>query len=676
MKRQPVSPRRIRLQLHKLGVTGHFYMVFLAILIGLLCGVGAILLRLAIQYNQVLFFGIKNPALTYVQSVDWYWKLLIPSAGGLLVGLIIRYVANEVKGHGVPEVMETIATKGSVIHPRAMFVRLLSTSVTIGSGGSVGREGPIVHIGSTIGSAIGQMFHVAGSRLRTLVGCGAAAGIAAAFNAPIAGALFAVEVILGDFAVTQFSPIVISSVTATILSRGVFGNYPAFEVPEYELVSALEMIPYALLGVLAGFASIFFIRTLYMSEDFFDHLKIPTVIKPAIGGLFVGVIALWYPHVFGVGYETIHLSLQGYTGGVVLISIFMAKIMATSLTVGSGGSGGIFAPSLFLGAMLGGFVGSYSHKMVPMETAGMGAYALVGMGAMVSGTLHAPITAILIIFELTSDYQIILPLMVACILSTVLSTRFQKHSMYTLKLVRKGIDLKDGQDVNILKHLAVHEVMDTNPVTVTRSESFEDIIHKFISSHHGTIFVLEKEGSLAGIVSFDHLRKVLPDWEELKNILIADDLMFSPMTLLAPEDTLDRAMWIFANTGKDELPVIGKDGRVAGILSKTLAIEGYNRELLKKDLAFEVRGGLLESMKTSEYRLSDDYILCSMIVPGPFVGKTLEGLIIRSRYNVEVVLIKKKNGEGVLPDAAYRFEHEDIICVIGHKYLIEAIRDL
>jgi len=320
-------------------------MVLVAIAIGLLGGLGAVGFRECIRLFQAVAWQTDSVTLDYLRDLPIWWKVLTPAVGGLIVGVIIVRFAAEAKGHGVPEVMEAVALRGGRIRPRVVVAKLIASGVCIASGGSVGREGPIVQIGSAIGSSVGQWLRVGERRMRTLVGCGAAAGIAATFNAPVAGALFAVEIILGDFGVTQFSPIVISSVTATVVSRHFLGDFPAFEVPAYSLVSANELFAY---GVFAGLVALIFVRTLYGAEDLFDKLSVPAFLKPAIGGVLIGVIAIRFPEIFGVGYEAINEALTGNLGWKLLLILVMVKIVAVSLTIGSGGSGGIFAPSLFI----------------------------------------------------------------------------------------------------------------------------------------------------------------------------------------------------------------------------------------------------------------------------------------------------------------------------------------
>ena len=325
-------------------------------------------------------------------------------------------------------------------------MKSLASAISISTGGSVGREGPIVQIGSAIGSTLGQMLKVSQDRMRTLVGCGAAAGIAATFNAPIAGSMFALEVILGDFGLATFSPIVISSVVATAVSRAFLGDIPAFIVPVYELVSVWEFPIYMGLGLFCAVVGVTFTRVLYRVEDLFDDFKFPEYLKGIIGGSILGVTGLFFPEILGVGYGGIDLALMQKLAWWVLLLLIVIKILATSITIGSGGSGGIFAPSLFLGAMAGGFFGAVVHQWFPTVTASPGAYSIVGMGALVSATTHGPLSAMLILFEMTGNYKIILPLMLSCILATIFAGILKKDSIYTLKLARRGVNIREGKD--------------------------------------------------------------------------------------------------------------------------------------------------------------------------------------------------------------------------------------
>ena len=677
--------RSIVQQLQRMRMTEHTFMVVVAVVIGLLGGFGAIFFRFTIRFFEGVFFGSWQYTLDYAMQLPWYIKLFAPAAGGLIVGPIVYYFAREVRGHGVPEVMEAVVLRGGAIRPRVMLAKVMASAISIGSGGSVGREGPIVQIGSAIGSTVGQIFKVTGSYLRTFVACGTAAGIAATFNAPIAGALFAMEVILSDFGISQFSPIVVSSVTATVVSRHFLGDFSAFTIPTYELVSVFEMIPYFVLGILSAFVALGFITILYKTEDLFESLRIPAVLKPVLGGLMIGAIGIMFPHIFGVGYDTISLALTGKLLGYFMLFLVLLKVIATSITIGSGGSGGIFAPSLFLGASLGGFVGSIVHELAPTITATPGAYALVGMGAVASGAMHAPITSILIVFELTNDYRIILPLMIACIVSVLITTRLKKDSIYTLKLSRRGINLFQGQEVNVLHSLHVSKVMKTDFEQVTAETPLRKLMDLTVSSPRSNFFVVNDLNRLVGVISIHDIRRLIYESDALESILVAYDLMTPVRQSFTPADTLDIVMKAFGELNIDELPVVEneKGTKLLGTVAKDDVIDAYNKEMLKRDMVTSVSGVIGSMGKFKRVELIDGQVLCEIEVPGAFVGKTLQGLNLRSRFGTEVILIKqnfnseKKEKQHVItPKPDYHFKFGDSILIMGSQDCVDKIGDL
>lgn len=316
--------------------------------------------------------------------------------------------------------MEAVALKNGFVRWTNGILRMAMSALTLGSGGSAGSEGPIIQIGSALASGVGQFFRVSGERQRVVVACGAAAGLASIFNAPIAGVLFALEVILGEFNVHSFSPIVISSVVATAMARAILPHGAMLHVPPYELFSPWEIILYALMGILAGLVSVAFTQFMHLSERFFHHhVQLPNAFEPAVGGLLVGATGLYIPEIFGYSYAPITQAIKGHFLPGVLFVLVGAKIVATGFTLGSGGSGGVLCPSLFLGAMLGSACGSVFHQLFPSLVPAMGGYGIVGMGAMLGALVQTPITAIIMVFELTNAYTVILPMMTACVLATL-----------------------------------------------------------------------------------------------------------------------------------------------------------------------------------------------------------------------------------------------------------------
>jgi len=659
----------------------HAFMVSSAIAVGLGGGLAAVFFRWLISGVQRLGWGQGPASLDLLHSLPGWWIVLVPTLGGAVVGPIVYFLAREAKGHGVPEVMEAVALRAGVIRPRVVLVKSLASAISIGSGGSVGREGPIVQIGSALGSTIGQLLRLSGARLRTLVGCGAAAGIAATFNAPIAGAIFAVEVILGDFAIRQFSPIVISSVIATVMSRRFLGDVPAFTVPEYHMVSAWELPVYLLLGLAAGLVALGFVLALYGLEDFFEAIPMKPWLLTPIGGAIVGSIGIFYPQVFGVGYEAIEQALRGELALKVVAMLLIMKILATGITIGSGGSGGIFAPSLFIGAMAGGTLGTVAHDLLPGVTASAGAYALVGMGAVVAGATHAPITAILIIFELTSDYKLIVPLMAACIISTLVTTQLKRESIYTMKLLRRGVDVHRGRDLNVLKALHVRDVMSDKYVRVADAEPFGELVGEIAIHPHPCIYVVDKEERLQGVIVLSELRKVIRDQEIFTELLVAKDLAEEDVLALHPNQNLDTVLRLFGGKSREELPVVDDDGKLVGIVTRRHLLDAYTGELMKREMVTSL-GGSLTATRHAEVHLGQDYRMVEIDAPGEFVGRSIRDLDVRARYGAQILALHRPSpSDGadkvtVIPEPETVVQRGDRIVVVGRSGDLSHLRAL
>jgi len=658
-------------------------MIILAIIIGILAGFGAIGIRWLIKtISDISFQGTGN-ILENIIATPWFWILIIPVLGGLIVGPIIYFFAPEAKGHGVPEVMQAILMKGGNIRPRVAFIKAVASAITIGTGGSVGREGPIVQIGSSLGSTVGQFFRVPSKRLKTLVGCGAAAGIAAAFNAPIAGALFAVEIILMDFAVAQFSPIVISSVMATVISHTFEGNFVAFLVPKYQLASPYELIFYFILGGISGLVSYAFIKSLYYSEDVFDNkFHIPEYLKPAVGGLILGGVALLYPEIMGVGYETINLALKGDMLWYLAFILIFAKIFATGITLGSGGSGGIFAPSLFMGAMVGYFFGSFVHQSFPLITATPNAYALVAMGGLVAGTTRAPITAIIIVFELTNDYRIILPLMITCIISMIISSRLSRESIYTLKLLLRNISIKEGTETNVMESVFVKDVYTKDFSTINVTDNFTQVINKMLKGRGPDFPVTDEQYNITGMISLNDLKEYLYDKDSLQNLLIAGDIANMEFQKIALDDNCKTALDILTINDNEGLPVVeSKDSRrVIGMLWRKDIQDAYQKAIETREITSNLASSIVMKEGQPQVHFMEGYSISEIKIPRSFINKSIRELNIRVKYGVEVLSIKTKEKKSekikALPGSNYVFSENDILVVAGEIRNINLLKNV
>lgn len=668
----------------ELRASEHIYMVLLALVVGLLCGLGAAAFRLWIHVINVLAWSAPWTAWEYdlalIRNLPGLWVLLTPAVGGLMVGLFTRYCAPESAGHGVPEVIASVALHEGRILPRTVITRAMASGVCIGSGGSVGREGPIVQIGAALGSTVGQLLNLSGHRLRTLAGCGAAAGIAAAFNTPIAGALFALEIVLGEFGVLHFSPIVISSVMATVVSRAVFGDEPAFSVPAYNLAHPMELLPYAGLGLVAGLVARAFTALLYGSEDAWSRLPLPAFIRPMLGGLVIGLIALGFPEILGNGYQGTSAALTGQLGLWMLLALLVLKMMAVATTLGSGGSGGVFAPSLFLGAMAGGAVGRIVATLFPHSGVEPGAYALVGMGAVVAAAMHAPITAILIIFEMTHDYKIILPLMISCILGTLLATRLHSASIYTMQLLRRGVDIHSGRDSNVLRQLSVRDVLRPAPQVVTAATPLVELVTRVMELDHGVLYVVGEDGRLCGAITLRDIRPVLADTRVLEGLIVAADIAQQTFPVVTPDANLDTVMKQLEQNYAESVAVV-EEGRLIGTVRLLDVIQRYNSEMLKRDMVYGVSSSIRVARQTRQAARVAGFQLVEIEAPGPFHGRSLAELDVRRQYGVIVLMVRRKDPSGIdlletVPFAHYVVAPGDVFLVMGEQEHVERLRTL
>jgi CIC family chloride channel protein len=462
------------------------------------------------------------------------------------------------------------------MRPQVPIVKSLASALCIGSGGSVGREGPIVQIGSALGSVLGQLVRVSESHLRLLVACGAAGGIAATFNAPIAGVFFALELILRNFETRSFGLVVLSSVTADAVGRAAFGSHPFLALPGFSFSSPLELVLYAGLGVLASGVGIGFTRVLYRGEDVADRLwRGPEWLRPAAGGLLLGLLLLLVPQMYGVGYPVLEHAVAGHYLILALLGLLAAKILATSLTMWIGGSGGVFAPSLFMGAMLGSAYGAIAHDALPHLAANAGAYGLVGMGAVFASAARAPITAVLIIFELTGDYRVILPLMIAVVIATTVSNAITSETIYTLKLRRRGINI-DAPTPSLMAQITVGEAHGDPPPPLDPDQPLSEILDRFTAERTNALPVIDADGSFLGVVSASDVEQALANAAGDQNAR----MLVHETPELQADQTLEDAISRLGTTDDDGLPVLDEHGEhLVGWLTHRQLLRAYRQRI-------------------------------------------------------------------------------------------------
>lgn len=555
--------------------------VAVAVAIGMAAGVGNIIFRTLIHFLQKNLYGVESEVMLYNLQDTAKWKLiLIPALGGLAVGLITTFFKSNV--HSVADVIKAISLHRT-LSPVTAILKTITSAITLGTGGSAGREGPIIMIGASLGSAIGQFFKFSHTRISSATACGAAGGIAATFNAPMGGAMFAAEVLLGKYGIRTFSPLIISAVTATVISRAYFGDEITIQSPEYVLKSAAELPLYAVLGIFIALISVFFIRFFYKVSDAFAFLPFPKWIKPAIGGLLMGILGVFCINIMGVGYGTIIEILQNKIPWYILIVFVFLKIVATSLTLGSGGSGGQLVPSLFIGAAAGGFFGGLMQHIFPGIAGNPETYALVGMGAMLAAVIRAPITSILILFEITQSYHIVLPVMITCIIANMIAARIEKDSIFTWTLTRDGFNINHGVEKSILESIKVKDIMLTDIIAFNDNTSINDIKKSIEKKPHAYFPVVNDEGYLTGVISLNDLKDEVFSGKNLETTLAKDFGARRNIITVTPEETLEQAMRDFGIKEVGDLPVVEntkKGMKLVGLLRRSDIIIAYNKKVV------------------------------------------------------------------------------------------------
>lgn len=564
-------------------------MILLAACIGAMSGVAIIVFRELVDFVHWIAFE-KVYHLLRIGEGGWRSLLLplLPMAGATLLIPLSLAFPGRVNGYGFTAFLRRVNLENGVIRARNIFIKIVATALTIGSGNSAGVEGPIAQIGGALGSQVGQRFRVSGKRMKVYIAAGCAGGIAGIFNAPIAGVFFAAEIVLlGTYEIASFSALVIASSLSTVVSRAYYGTVPAFPIPDYTIVNAFVEIPlYTLMALIVGITAVLHIRFFYLIRDGFRRFSLHPQIKPIFGALLVGCIGLFFPQVMGNGYDYIAKALAG--GALVwrmMVLVFL-KSLATAITLGSGGAGGVFAPALFIGAVLGGAYGGIVHHLLPDQTATAGAYATVGIGAFLAATTHAPLTAIFLLFEMTGNYMIIIPVMLTAVLGTMTSSWLYPDSMDTVDFTRDGIDIHEGREVAIMKSIRVGKVITEDVDFISETANINQLLELFRIARNSFYFpVVNHRGLMVGVVSMQDIKTVLHSDEErvchLVGAICARDLI-----MLTPDTSCYEAMQLFDIKGIEEIPVVEsiKEPWVLGMLKRQDVIAAYNHEMIKRGI--------------------------------------------------------------------------------------------
>ena len=684
MKRNPLGAF-----LDKTAPPEGLLLLILAVIIGGSTGLAAV-------FFIRLIVIIQNSSYSSIQFLFPHlgvWSYVLgPVGGALLAGPIIAWFAREAKGHGVPEVMQALVLRGGRIRPRVAIAKIVASALCIGTGGSAGREGPIVQVGSTLGSMTGQILHLSDDRIKNLVACGAAAGIAATFNAPIAGVAFAIEVLMSELQVRAFGNVVIAAVSAAVVSQVFLGDRPAFTVPTYTMESPVTILFYLLLGLAAAFVGVFFIRMLSWFEDVFDDWKFPVPLKPAVGALLLGLLGYGYlqlsgisfgstteyrlgmplieniPHVYGSGFTFIEEALQGHSRFWLLALLVILKPLATSFTLGSGNSGGVFAPALFTGAMLGGAMGKLFATWQPELAGPPGAYALVGMAAVFAACARAPLTAMLIVFEMSNDYALILPLMLTAVTASYLAQYLNPESIYTIKLVRRGIRFEQGRDMDIMQGVQVREVMNQAPLVVHKDQPFAELYQKFQETTFLGFPVLDDKEHLWGIVSLQDIERTMSqEGVKIRSLKVGDVATTDPVTVFADEP-IWTAIQKMAPRDLARLPVVSRSSekQLLGLISRSDILRAYDVGIVRKQ-----RGQLLEGDTVLRKEQYNDFTEFCLKAGHHAVGKKLCDLNIGESVNV---VSMDRGGVIHIPRGQTCFASGDIVTLFGKKSFLGAAR--
>ncbi len=569
----------------------------LALVVGFTTGIGVWLFKLLInlihdvEYNR---FG------SVLGSIGSWSVFTLPILGGLVVGWIYHKFIRDEEHSGVAGVMESVALAGGRLRYRRAPAKMVAAAVSIGSGASVGPEDPSVQIGSYLGSMFGQLLHFSDERMRALVAAGAASGISAAFNAPIAGVFFALEVILGEISGSAFGVVMLASVASAVFTQIVSGTQPAFQIPPYIYSINWQLPLYLFLGVFSGPVASAYIRMIYLASDLFArYVRVPRWLKPAIAGLVIGLVGLVLPQILGVGYDTISNILSGATTGVILLVVLsLVKVIMTPTSLAGGFVGGVVAPSLFIGATLGGAFGSVARLLFPILGINPATFAMVGMAAVLAGAIHAPLTAIILLFEMTNDYHILLPAMFAVVVSQVISQRLVHGSIYTIGLERKGIRLERGRDVEVLETVTVGEVMQHDPPTMRDIDTLAQASDFFVHSHHHGVPVMDGQGELVGIFTLQDLDATQADkWPTLT----LGERCTHDLQVAYPDETIGSALRRMGQRDIGRLPVVprGHPRQLIGLLRRTDLVRAYDAALTRRAAmrhrAQQVRLGAIQS---------------------------------------------------------------------------------
>lgn len=573
------------------NVSNKNFVLFLSGVIGFIAGLAAVVLKQSVHLVQELL--TKSPDIAFAN----YFYLSYPLIGILITVVIAHFIFKEKLGHGISDVIYIISKKSSIIKRSSMYSRLVTSAITVGFGGSVGLEAPIVVTGSAIGSNLGRIVHLNYKKRTLLIGCGAAGAIAAIFNSPVAGVLFSVEVLFAEVAISSFIPLLIASVAGSLISIGLLGDEVMFTFKLADPFVAGDTPYYFVLGIVSGLVSVYFMRMTYRTERLIEKVQ-HYFGKAVVGGLALGVIIFIFPPIYGEGYETIKYMLVNNEQMVMhntlffkhidnvfvmlafLFGVIMIKPIASALTIGSGGSGGLFAPSLFIGATTGFFLAKILNLLLPTEAVSISNFTLIGMCGVLSAVLHAPLTAIFLIAEITGGYTLIVPLMLVSAISYSASSYYEQYSVYTKQLAERGDYIAEDKDRQVLSLIDLKKIIETDLLTILPDAKLEDLVALVRQSNRNIFPVVNSSGEMEGIITLDDVRDIMFNEESRRSIIIRE-LMHNPPDSVSLFESMKSVMDKFEKANAWNLPVID-GGQYVGFVSKSRIFNAYRKKLIRQ----------------------------------------------------------------------------------------------
>ena len=682
--------RYIRKRINKISLPDYTTFTVFAVITGAIAGLSAVLFHNSIQFFNTLFFKQTTEGLFFLGTAA---VILLPAIGMLVQAVMILISPKTAKKKGVHEIIKAVALRGGYIPLRTTIFHFLAPVISIGSGNTVGPEGPAAQIGGGVASKLGSFANLSDSRRRIFTAAGAGAAIAAIFNSPLGGVFFALEIVLlNDFQAPTFSALILASVTASAISRIFLGNESVFIFQTPEIGSYSNFYLYVILGLIAGAVSILFIRYSSSVEHIFrkkiyEKTKIPQWLMMIVVGLIMGVCGYFYKEIFGIGYTAINEILIGSISWKIIFVLLILKFVLVPLIIHSGGFGGLFAPSLFMGACLG-----YLFAITVNSIWGLNldptTFVLVSMGAMLGGINTIPITAILIIFEMTKEYSFILPLMLAVIISTTMVQIILRGSVHIKHLEEQGYQITEGRESNLLKSILVEDVKLSEIELVSDQTPLPQLIGKVMESPHHTFYTMNSNNEITGTITETELRPIITEYDHLKDVVVASDIINPKVVIIQKNDKLDYVLNLFGKWNRDQFPVVDSQAtnKILGAITREEVIAIYNRESLKVDLA----NGLSKELKTIQQsnvtaKIATGYSICEQSVPPQFIGKSLSELRLRNNYGLEVLMIKHKHAflsesgnepEILTPDPDHKLKRDDILVLFGKDSKIEEFRIL